>query len=240
MDLSIVIPVFNEGQKIARDIAEAARFLTASRLSGEILVVDDGSTDATAAAAEALPLPAGVERRVIRLPRNEGKGAAVRAGVIASQGDFVMFADSGGCVPYEMATRGLDLVRQGVCDVACGSRWQGESIIHQHQAFHRRVLSRLFRWIARRVLTLPAGLTDTQCGFKVYRGDVARELFEACRTPGFLFDLEILMLASRRGYRIREFPVEWRCDLDSRLAPGRTTKQTLRELWALRQRWNRP
>jgi len=236
MDLSIIIPAFNEGLKVARDVAAAASFLVSARLSGEIIVVDDGSADSTAEAAEALPVPPGVERRVIRLPENQGKGAAVRAGMLASRADFAMFADSGVCVPFSSALRGLELLQGGHCDVAHGSRKMPDSLIRLPQPFHRRVMSRLFRWTVRLVLGIPRDLTDTQCGFKLYRGPVARELFADCETAGFLFDVEILLLALKRGYRVREFPVEWQCDLDSRLKAGPTTCRSFRELLALRRR----
>jgi dolichyl-phosphate beta-glucosyltransferase len=236
MDLSIVIPAFNEGLKVARDVAAAARFLVSSHLTGEILVVDDGSSDSTAEAAGALPVPPGVERRVIRLEANQGKGAAVRTGMLESRGDYAMFADSGVCVPYENALRGLDLLRSGQCDLAHGSRKMRESVIRIGQPLHRRVMSRLFRWAAHLTVGIPSELTDTQCGFKLYRGPVARELFEACETRGFLFDVEVLLLALARGYRVREFPVEWACDLDSRLRPARTGYHVLAQLLAIKCR----
>jgi len=236
MDLSIVIPAFNEGLKVARDVAAAATFLVGAKLSGEILVVDDGSSDHTAEAAEVIPVPSGVERRVIRLPRNQGKGAAVKAGVLASRGDYVMFADSGVCVPFENALVGLEMLRRGECDLAHGSRKMATSVIKVRQRWHRRVMSRLFRWAAGMAVGVPADLTDTQCGFKIYRGDVARELFADCQSAGFLFDVEILLRGLKHGYRVKEFPVEWRCDLDSRLKPARTGLKVASELMAIKKR----
>jgi dolichyl-phosphate beta-glucosyltransferase len=235
MDLSIVIPAFNEGLKVARDVAAAATFLVTSKLSGEIIVVDDGSSDHTAEAAESLPVPPGVERRVLRLPENRGKGAAVKAGVLASRGQYVMFADSGVCVPFENALRGLEMLRRGDCELAHGSRKMTDSVIRVPQRFYRRLLSRLFRWVARHTAGIPRELTDTQCGFKIYRGDVARELFAECQSQGFLFDVEVLLRAVKRGYRVREFPVEWRCDWDSRLRPARTSFKVASELLAIRR-----
>jgi dolichyl-phosphate beta-glucosyltransferase len=239
MDLSIVIPAFNEGLKVARDVAAAATFLVGAKLSGEILVVDDGSSDHTAEAAEAIPVPPGVERRVIRLPRNQGKGAAVKAGVLASRGDTVMFADSGVCVPFENALVGLEMLRRGQCELAHGSRKMAASVIKVPQRWHRRAMSRLFRWASRMAVGVPPELTDTQCGFKIYRGNVARELFAECQSDGFLFDVEILLRGLKRGYRVKEFPVEWRCDWDSRLRPGRTGLKVASELMAIKKRVGR-
>jgi dolichyl-phosphate beta-glucosyltransferase len=230
MDLSIVIPAYNEAAKIARDVDAAARFLVDQRLAGEILVVDDGSDDETAKVAEAVPVPPGVERKVIRYLPHRGKGCAVRTGIVATRGEYVLFADSGLCVPFANALRGLDMLRQGTCDIAHGSRKMPESVLRVRQPLYRRLLSRAFRAVVFGLMGIPRELTDTQCGFKIYRGDVARKLYQDCRSDGFLFDIEVLMRARRRGFTVREFPVEWVCDLDSRLRPMRNFFGVLREL----------
>jgi dolichyl-phosphate beta-glucosyltransferase len=238
MDLSIVIPVYNEAAKIARDVEAAARFLVDQRLAGEILVVDDGSDDATSTVAEAVPVPPGVERQVIRYTPHRGKGCAVRTGIVATRGEYVLFADSGLCVPFANALRGLDMLRQGTCDIAHGSRKMPESVLRVPQPFCRRLLSRVFRAVVFGLMGIPRELTDTQCGFKLYRGDVARQLFCDCRSDGFLCDIDVLLRARRRGLTVREFPVEWVCDLDSRLRPARNLFSILFELvrikWTLR------
>jgi len=239
MDLSIVIPAYNEAAKIARDVEAAARFLVDQRLSGEILVVDDGSQDDTAKVAEAVPVPPGVERQVIRCA-HRGKGCAVRTGMIATRSEYAMFADSGLCVPFSNALRGLDMLRQGACDIAHGSRKLPESVLRVRQPLYRRLLSRAFQAVVFGLMGIPRELTDTQCGFKVYRGDVARQLFRDCRSDGFMCDIDVLLGARRRGFTVREFPVEWACDLDSRLKPTRNLFGVLRELvrikWVLRNK----
>ncbi len=123
-------------------------------------------------------------------------------------------------MPYKNALRGLDMLKSGACDLAHGSRKLPESRIERPQSWYRRILSRVFRWVIIRALKIPAGLTDTQCGFRMYRGDVARALYGACITDGFMFDLEIIMRASRANHRIREFPIEWTSDRDSRAIAG--------------------
>ena len=230
MDLSIVIPAYNEAAKIARDVDAAARFLVDQRLAGELLVVDDGSQDDTSKVAEAVPVPPGVERKVVRYAHHRGKGCAVRTGMVATRGEYAMFADSGLCVPFANALRGLELLRQGACDMAHGSRKMAGSVLKVPQPAYRRLLSRAFRAVVLDLMGIPRELTDTQCGFKVYRGDVARELYRDCRSDGFLFDIEVLMRGRRRGFTVREFPVEWICDLDSRLRPTRNLFGILREL----------
>jgi dolichyl-phosphate beta-glucosyltransferase len=240
MDLSIVIPAFREGSKVGHDVEAAAAFLVRGGLKGEIIVVDDGSPDDTEAAAKAAEVPPGVQRRVIRYTPNRGKGFAVRTGMNETHGQYAMFADVGLCVPYENAMRGIELIRSGACEIAHGSRKLPASAIHRPQRLHRRLMSWSFRKVVGIFMGVPASLTDTQCGFKVYRGDVARELYGVCRSDGFMFDIEILLLALKRGYRVQEFPVEWRCDWDTRLRPGRSAVTTFSELKAIKRNLKDP
>jgi dolichyl-phosphate beta-glucosyltransferase len=235
MDLSIVIPAFEEGHKIARDIVAAGQFLKDSALTGEILVVDDGSKDNTAQAAHDVTVPAGVTRRVVRYEAHRGKGRGVRTGMMQTTGRYAMFADCGLCIPYDNVLAGLEMLKNGACDIAHGSRRHLQSAILRGQPWHRRLISRSFKATVRTLLGVPRELTDTQCGFKIYRGDIARELYAKCVTDGFLFDIEIILRAVKQGYRIGEFPIEWVCDRDSRLSVARTPWPVLAELWALRR-----
>ena len=239
MDFSIVIPAFEEGHKIARDVTAAAQFLAANDLRSEILVVDDGSTDNTSQAAQSVQVPDGVERRVIRYEPHRGKGYAVRTGMTQTTGKYVMFADCGLCIPYGDALEGLGMLKSDVCDIAHGSRRHIQSDILKDQPWHRRLLSRTFKATVRLMLGIPRELTDTQCGFKVYKGDVARALYSQCITDGFMFDIEIILRAVRKNYRIGEFPVEWVCDLDSRLSITRTPWPVISELRTLRRAMSR-
>lgn len=235
MDLSIVIPAFEEGHKIARDVVAAAQFLTDHHLTGEILVVDDGSQDNTTQAAQNARVPAGIMRRVIRYEPHRGKGYGVRAGMVQTTGDYAMFADCGLCIPYDNVLAGLEMLKSGNYDLAHGSRRHIQSAILRGQPWHRRLISRTFKATVRTLLGVPRFLTDTQCGFKVYRGAVARELYGQCVTDGFLFDIEIILRAVRKDYRIGEFPVQWACDPDTRLSVTRTPWPVLAELRALKR-----
>jgi len=237
MDLSIVIPAFNESKKIGRDIEAAARFLEADHLTGEIIVVDDGSKDGTGATVKNIvtPLPSGISLKVIRLQHHRGKGCAIRAGIKETSGEYVMFADSGCCVPYEDTLRGLELVKSGACDIAHGSRKMRGCHIEKAQSLYRRICSKMFHWFVIYDMKIPAEFTDTQCGFKIYRGDVARHLYGECITDGFMFDIEIIMRAQKEGYRIKEFPIDWTCDRDSRLSPTRSFWHVLSELMTIRR-----
>ena len=234
MALSIVIPAFNEEKKIGHDVEAAAAFIEREGLSGEVIVVDDGSEDRTAEEARNAAIPQAVERKVIRLEKNRGKGFAVKTGVLASQGDVVLFADSGTCVPYANALPQIERIRQGELDMAMASRRLKDTVIVRNRSLLRRAISWFFRQTAILLVGLPRRFTDTQCGFKIYRGEVARELFAACVTSGFLFELEVLLRALRRGYRVEEFPVEWTCDLDTRLNPGNHAAGVAKELLGIR------
>lgn len=216
MDLSMVIPAYNEASKIARDIRAAAEFLHENQLTGEIIVVDDGSTDNTASVAQNTPSTEQISCRLISYFPHRGKGYALRRGISETNGDYVMFADSGLCVPFKFALVGMEIIKSGQCDIAHGSRKFPQSVIVKTQNPHRRLCSRIFRWIVTHFVGVPRELTDSQCGFKIYRGDVARKLYAQCISDRFMFDVEIILRAVRQGYRIREFPLEWRSDRDTR------------------------
>ena len=235
MDLSIVIPAYNESEKIRRDIESAASFFANGRLAGQVIVVDDGSTDGTGDIAEDTDIGHKIDLRVVRLGRNRGKGAAIRAGMEVADGEYVMFADSGTCIPFSDVLRGLDILNNYGCDIAHGSRVLKESIIEKQRNWYRRICSSLFRLVVFRWLSIPAELTDTQCGFKMYRGDVGRRLYAECVTDGYMFDVEIILRAVKYGYRIGEFAVEWSCDPDSRLDPARNATHILAELAKIKQ-----
>ena len=235
MDLSIIIPAFQESSKIARDVEAAAAFLINKAIKGEIIVVDDGSKDNTSFIAEGVKIPPQMTRKVIHYQPHRGKGYAVRTGIVESKGDYVMFADSGNCVPYEDVLPGLELLKSGQCDIAHGSRKMQGCYIGRMQSLYRRICSRIFHWYVVHRMGVAPEFTDTQCGFKIYKGDVARHLYGESVTNGFAFDIEIIMRAQREGYRIKEFPIRWSCDRDSRLSPSRSFWQVLSELRAIKQ-----
>ncbi|MFQ6037538.1 MAG: glycosyltransferase [Candidatus Aminicenantales bacterium] len=234
MDISIVIPVLNEADKIARDIQAASAFIQAEGLRGEVIIVDDGSTDGTAERARATAVPSSVRLRVLPLASHQGKGAAVKKGVLASEGRVVIVADSGTCVPYRCAAGPMARIVSGTLDIAMASRRHRDTVIHRDRSVKRKIFSWLFRQASVVLAGIPRRFTDTQCGFKLYRGDAARDLFARCALRGFLFELEVLRRALMEGYRVEEFGVEWTCDLDSRLRPSRTALEAARDLIRVR------
>lgn len=239
MDLSIVIPAYRENHKIAADVRVAAEFMVREGLQGEILVVDDGSPDKTAKIAEAVEVPGSVERKVIRYAQNRGKGYAVRTGMLRSRGQYVMFADSGNCVPYHYALSGLEYLQNGSCELAHGSRKLPQSIIKRKHHWYRMLFSRIFRRLVWSFMGIPHSITDSQCGFKMYRGEVGRELYSECKSEHFMFDAEIILRALAKGYRIREFSVEWNSDPDSRFRFFRASFQSLYDLMKVKRMLNR-
>ena len=235
MDLSIVLPALNEAGKIRDDVKAAADFLHRSDFSGEVIVVDDGSSDATAREARETDIPASVKLHVIRYAVNRGKGYAVQAGVNHSTGEYVMFADAGLCVPFDNALRGINLIRSGQCDIAHGSRVRRYGQFGQPKPLTRLVLSAALRLGLVLFMGLRDGITDTQCGFKIYRGNVARSLYAELFTEGFGFDVEILLRALKRGYTVKEFPVDWVTDLDTRIRVGKHAFSILGDLFKMRR-----
>jgi len=232
MDISVVIPAFGESRKIGGDIRAAAEFLASNHFKGQIIVVDDGSKDGTSEVARSVGsgFEEGIEVEVIRYSEHRGKGYAVRTGISKSKGEYVLLADSGCCVPYDRVLTGLELIKTSRCDIAHGSRRLADSRIIKPQSLYRRFCARLFQWFIKFVMKVNSGITDSQCGFKVYRGDVARDLYSRCITDGFIFDVEIILMAQKQGYRIEEFPIEWTCDRDSRLSPSRSLWRIVCEL----------
>jgi dolichyl-phosphate beta-glucosyltransferase len=232
--LSIVIPAYKESAKIERDVDAATKFLRESGIFGEVIIVDDGSCDGTAEKAATMG-DAHPNLTVLSYQPNRGKGHAVRYGVLRARGEIIMFADSGLCVPFEIAKIGMAMIDMGMCDIAHGSRRMRGSVVVA-QPFHRRVGSRVFKLFIHAFMGLPLYIYDTQCGFKLYRREVEHALFEQAFTDGFMFDTEIIMRALRAGYRILEFPVLWSNDADSRFNPIRHTARLARDLIAMRYR----
>ena len=236
MDVSIVIPAFKESAKIERDIAAADAFLRSRPDGGEILLVDDGSPDDTAAAARALQAQY-PSLRVVSYARNRGKGHAIAQGVLQARCGAVMYADAGLCVPFEIATIGISMLELDMCDVEHGSRRKRGSVLRAQPLSTGEVGSLAYKVrFVHAGMGVPRYISDTQCGFKIYRREAARELYGDLLTDGFMFDVEIILRALRHGYRILEFPVLWSNDADTRYDPIKGTIRNLKEL--ARIRWS--
>jgi dolichyl-phosphate beta-glucosyltransferase len=235
MKLSIIIPIFNEERKIRQDILAADVFFKENKIDGEIIVVDDGSEDGSVEVVRSLQGEVESPLTLLINSSNIGKGDAVKKGVLASEGEFILYADSGLTIPFNNLFSGLKLIETGECDIAFGSRKLAQSKILIQKQIDRKITSILFTLIARIFLNIPNYISDTQCGFKLYRGNLARNLFVKLKTPGFLFELEIINRALNENYIIKEFPVEWRCDRDSRINYSSTPISVLKEVINLRR-----
>ena len=233
LDLSIVIPAFNEERRLPKAIEQIGSYLKTRPLRAEIIVVDDGSTDATpkliARYREEYPW-----LRLISNSRNRGKGYSVRHGVLEAWGDIVLFTDADLSTPIEEADKLLAAMRERGYDGAIGSRGMDRSLIQVHQSAIREwagsLFNRMVRWIA--------GLefSDTQCGFKAFRRERARIIFDQQRIERFGFDPEILFLAKRHGLRIAEIPVRWSHDPATKVNVFRDGVGMFLELLVIR--WN--
>ena len=239
MELSIVIPAYNESKKINKDIFAADKFIQDNFDSGQIIVVDDGSEDNTSEVAKSLMNEIKTELIVVKLDKNSGKGAAVREGVKYSGGEIILYADTGLTIPFHDALRGIKLIEENKCDIANGSRKLAESNIKAKQDFDRRIISLFFRILTKLFLHIPNEMTDTQCGFKIYKGEVARELFPQLKITGFLFEIEFILLTLKKDYKILEFPITWSCDRDSRLSVKRSSRSIISEFIELFKEFNK-
>lgn len=202
---SVVIPAFNEARRLPRYLEEVVAYFDGRRESYEVIVVDDGSTDETV-----VLVTRAVSRhprvRVLGLGRNEGKGAAVRHGMLAAQGQLRLFADADGATPITEVKR-LEPALAAGAEVVIGSRAMADPAVCVVAHLHRMAAGRVFNWMVARLGL--AGIADSQCGFKLFRGRVAEDLFARLQTAGFGFDVELLLLARAAGYRTVEVPVNW-------------------------------
>lgn len=239
--LTVVIPAFNEGERLGDSLRQIRDYLTGAGIDYELLVVDDGSTDSTAALLT--QLRDGEPRlRVLLHKANHGKGHAVRSGIAAARGRYVMFIDADLTIPIEIAGDMLRALSDGY-DMAIASRWHPASAYALPPPFHRRVMGRAFRWLVRALIV--SDVRDTQCGCKAYRGDVARDLYGRQRIDHFSFDAEVIFLAARAGYRIKEVPATLRHHDTSSVRPLHDMPVMLRDLVrirlnAARGRYRRP
>jgi dolichyl-phosphate beta-glucosyltransferase len=204
--LSVILPAYREASRIGASVQRLSAFLSGQGWAAEIIVVDDGSPDDTARVAKATAAQVTVPVHVISYAPNRGKGYAVRTGWAASRGARVGFMDADLAVALHHLGEVLCLL-EGKAEVVVGSKWQAGAACLGSCPPARRFMSRAVRWASRLVLGLRA--TDTQCGFKFMRGDLARQMARVMRADGFGLDLEILYLARKWGCRVVEIPVQW-------------------------------
>lgn len=230
VEISVIVPAYNEEKRLQSTLPHLWRSLKRRFNNFEILIVDDGSKDKTSALisrfSDEYP-----EVRLIRYENNRGKGHAVRTGVLAARGHYVLFSDADLSTPVMEVRKLLKALSEGY-DVAIGSRAIREARIVKYQPFYRVLLGKTFNKLVQ--LFTVRGISDTQCGFKCFKQRVARDIFSHCCIDGFSFDVEVLYVARKRGFKVREVGVIWRNDPHSTVHPFRHSLQMLKDLFAIR------
>lgn len=225
--LAVIVPAYNEEPRVAKTLTRVFEYLAGTDFDWTVWVVSDGSTDSTVSVVQQLSEAEPRLHLVEYLP-NRGKGYAVRTGMMAADADWLLICDADLATPIEE----VELLFETGKPVAIGSRALDRSKLEVHQPFIRelggRVLNRIIRFLAIR------GLKDTQCGFKLFKREVAKEVFSVCRLDGFSYDVEVLMIARRLGYEIAEVPVRWSHREGSKVRPLRDGLRLIRDLLKLR------
>jgi glycosyltransferase involved in cell wall biosynthesis len=229
---SIVIPAYNESGRIPATLRSVVECIRERGWSAEVIVVDDGSTDATAEVVRAFAAGA-PEVRLIQNSGNRGKGYSVRSGLLQALGEVVMFTDADLSAPMEEA-EGLFAAIAGGADIAIGSRWLEKTRQSIRQPLYRQFFGRCFNAVTRLVMGLH--FADTQCGFKAFTRAAAQTVFQLQTIERWGFDPEILFIALKRGYRIEEVPVSWAHDERTRMSYLKDGMKMLEEIAIVR--WN--
>src|SRR5690348_11402956 len=211
-DISLILPAYNEARVIPQTIGEAVRYFTGAGLRYEIIVTADG-TDGTREAVHEMAR-SNPALRAIGEDRRRGKGRGIREAVALAAGAVIGYADADNKVPIEEYEKFRPWLAEGI-EVVIGTR-RGGATIERQQPLYRRIGSRGFLWFMQTAVGLP-GINDSQCGFKFFKGAAAKELFRRQKIDSYMADVEILAIARRLGYRIRQVPIRWRDDADSRL-----------------------
>ncbi len=231
-ELSIVIPCYNEEQRLPRTIEQIERYMAGNGLSHELILVDDGSTDGTRKIMDAVA-EHNAAVRVEALPQNRGKGRALADGVAAARGAEILVTDADLSTPIDELDKLRAELRKGA-GVAIASRALRGSRVEVSQPVYRVLMGKAFNLLVQAVL-LP-GIWDTQCGFKLFRADVAHDAFAKLTTDGFGYDPEVLYLAKKRGVRIAEVPVVWRNSAPTKVSPIKSSLDMFRHVLRIRFR----
>jgi dolichyl-phosphate beta-glucosyltransferase len=234
IDLSIVVPAYDEQDRLGDSVRKILGYLTTEKLAGELIVVDDGSSDNTAKIAEeaGAEFP-GAEVNVIRYEQNRGKGYAVKTGLLAARGDVALFSDADLSTPIEEMHKLIDPIRSGEFDVTFGSRALDRSLISTHQPWVREQGGRVVNLIIKTMSGLR--FLDTQCGFKAFNMEKFRPLLDVMQIDRFGFDVEFLFVANYHKLRLKEIPVRWANVEGSKVSVVRDTRRMFGELAQIRK-----
>jgi len=219
MFISIIVPAYNEEKSIKKSIHEILSFIEQRSIEGEIIVVDDGSQDRTTLLVKEISNE-NSNVQIISLEKNQGKGFAVKTGILAARGDICGFTDADGASPIEGLDRVLPLFDEEV-DIVIGSRAKFSEETKVQVLLYRKIIGRIFNFILGLLISVydrhGKKVADTQCGFKWFRRKVGQEIFSQTKIKGFAFDVEVLFLANRFQFKIEELPINWVEKGDSRV-----------------------
>ena len=229
--ISIIIAAFNEEKRIIPSLLKIKEYINKQNIPYEIIVVDDGSTDHTHTVVRDLikDIP---YLKVIHYAPNKGKGHALRTGVLASKGEIILLSDADLSTPIEEFSKLLPLIHNDKCDIAIGSRALALSEIVKKQPWWRQSMGKFFNRLVKTLVI--EDFKDTQCGFKVFRGDIARSLFKEAQIDRFAYDVEILAIGKKKGCKIVEAPVRWINSPESKVNPVKDSLQMLGDLLKIR------
>ncbi len=232
---SLIIPAYNEAQRIGDTLVQTLSYLRATSPGSELIVVDDGSSDGTAdVVRDAFATAGAIKCRLIQHSPNRGKGAAVRDGLRAATLPIALFSDADLSTPIEEASKLVEPIHAGQLDVAFGSRALDRRLIGTRQSWGREQGGRVFNLLVRVSTGLP--FWDTQCGFKAFRLETFRPVLAKAHSDGFGFDVELLYLARHAGLRMREIPVRWNHHEGSKVHFVHDSLHMLQEVIAMRMR----
>jgi glycosyltransferase involved in cell wall biosynthesis len=235
IELSIVIPAYNEAERLGRSLVAIIEYLRQSGRHAEVIVVDDGSTDDTGPIAAKAFMEAGdIQTKLITVNPNRGKGHAVRTGLLHARGNIAVFSDADLSTPISELPKVVGPIESGKCDIVFGSRALDRSLIGVHQPWRREMGGRVFNGIVRVATGLP--FKDTQCGFKAFRSTVCKPILEAATIDRFAFDVELLFIAKLAGLRSCEVPVRWDHNDGSKVNVLRDSWRMFLEVQAIRSR----
>lgn len=233
-NLSIVIPAFEEEERLGSSLETIIQYIRSSGGATEIIVVDDGSGDGTAKTAERVFASHGdIIAKVIRYERNRGKGYAVKTGLVAASAEIALFSDADLSTPIEEMPKLIDPIRSGEYDVTFGSRALDRSLIGTHQPWRREQGGRVMNLIIKTMSGLP--FYDTQCGFKAFNLEKFRPLLDVMQIDRFGFDVEFLFVAKHHGLSLAETPVRWNDVAGSKVSVFRDTRRMINELGQIRR-----
>ena len=214
--LSIIIPAYNEGRRIGGTLDKIYDFLSKKKYDYEVILVDDGSSDDTTGIARSSRLHREGKLKIIENGKNRGKGFSVRNGMLNSRGEYILFSDADLSTPIEEIDKLFDSINAGY-DIVIGSRGLKESDIKIYQPWYRRTMGKVFNYFVKFMLL--SEFNDTQCGFKLFKGKVAKSIAANFKINGFAFDVEMLYIAAKKGYKVKEASVVWRNSYHSTVNP---------------------